>query len=768
MNTKTTPAPSDGKTALSAETAPSGSKLPKLSRRKFILSTAAVGGGLLIGYAATRPSRHRLANRGLAAPGESYITSFIKLTPDNRVTIYVPHSEMGQGVHTALPMMAADELDADWAMVDVEQAPATDLFANGELVKGFAAEFGVPAFFTGLVSFSAVKIAEIMNLQITGGSSSVRFTGQNGMRVAGAAARQMLIQCAAARWGVPEEECSTALSHVHHAATDRAISYGALAQDAAALEPPPKPRLKDPAQFTLMGRPLPRVDIPAKVDGSAPYGIDARADGMLYAAIRFAPVFGTKLRSVNADSAEAALARPGIVRVVELEDSVAVVANSYWRAKQALALLEAEFEASPYDDMDSAKLAADFDRRLDEDNGSKDFESGDADAALAAADEVIEAGYRVPYLAHAAMEPMNCTVHFRADGKVDLWTGTQDALGIKGRVASVGGVSMDDVNFHHCYPGGGFGRRLPLTWNMIDHATLIAKQFDVPVKCIMSREDDMQQDYYRPAVSNNFKAALSASGEVTAWHSRFTGPIQVPGAAHIPYAIPNQSIRVVDVDTHVPVAAWRSVDHSQQTFFIESFIDEIAHWAGRNPYQLRMDLLREHPRHQRVLQVAAEAAGYGGDLPAGHALGIAVQESFESVVAQVAEVSLGSDGRPVVHKVTCAIDCGWVINPDTVESQVESGIIFGLTAALYGEITIKDGRVEQGNFPDYEMLRMATTPEIEVHIVESGERLGGLGEPATPPVAAAVTNAIYILTGQRIRHLPIQNHNFPETPLAQA
>jgi isoquinoline 1-oxidoreductase beta subunit len=308
---------------------------------------------------------------------------------------------------------------------------------------------------------------------------------------------------------------------------------------------------------------------------------------------------------------------------------------------------------------------------------------------------------------------------------------------------------------------------LPFTWNVIDHAALIAKEFNVPVKTVLSREDDMQQDYYRPAVASNFRAAFDSSGLVRAWENRFTGPIQTPGASHIPYAIDNQSIRVVDGTTHVPIAAWRSVDHSQQTFFTESFIDEIAHRSGKNPYQFRMDLLKEHPRHQRVLQTAAEAAGYGRNLPEGHALGIAVQESFGSVVAEIAEVSMDSNNRPVVHKVTCAIDCGFAVNPDTAASQIESGIIFGLTAAMYGEIKIDGGRVANNNFPDYEMVRMATSPEIDVHILESDNTLGGFGEPATPPLAAAVTNAIYILTGERVRELPIKNHQFQRPSLAK-
>ena len=738
--------------------------MKKISRRRFLITSALVGGGVLIGYSATRPSRHRLANTELAQGGEHYVTSLLKIEADNTVTVYVPHSEMGQGVHTSLSMMAADELDADWELVNIEQAPAIDLFANGDIIKGFASEFGVPSFLEGLTSVSAIKVAELMNMQITGGSSSVRFTGEFGMRTAGAAARQMLIECAATRWGVAADECTTQLSHVHHNASGRSLAYGELAAEAALLEPPEDPVLKDPSQFNIMGKAISRVDIPAKVDGSAIYGLDAKPAGMLYAAIRFAPVFGTKLVSVDAGDV---LNRRGIKRIVELEDSVAVVADSYWRAKEALKLVSSVFETSANDNTSSADIYAGFERSLADENGSKVIEEGDTEAAMELAADVIEGNYRVPYLAHAAMEPMNCTVHIH-DDKVDVWTSTQDALGIKARVAKIAGIAEDDATFHHSYLGGGFGRRLPFNWNVIDHATLIAKEFDVPVKTVLSREDDMQQDYYRPAVASNFKAAFDAEGNVLAWHNRFTGPVQTPGASHIPYAIINQSIRVVDGDTHVPIAAWRSVDHSQQTFFTESFVDEIAHRAGKNPYQFRMELLQQHPRHRKVLEVAAEAAGYGQNLPEGHALGIAVQESFGSIVAEIAEVSIGADNQPVVHKVTCAIDCGWAVNPDTVEAQVESGIIFGLTAAMYGEITIENGRVAQNNFPDYEMVRMATSPEIEVHIVESGEALGGLGEPATPPIAAAVTNAIYILTGQRVRELPIKNHDFSRVnPLAQ-
>jgi len=736
----------------------------KISRRRFLLSATVVGGGVLIGYAATRPSRHRVANETLAQNGQRFFTSWLRLDPDNRVTVYVPHSEMGQGVHTSMAMMAADELDADWELVSAEQAPATDLFANGDLITGFASEFGVPAFLEPIIAASSLKVAQLVNLQTTGGSGSVRFTGEHAMRNAGAAAREMLITCAAERWGVPVEECHSQLSYVHHNASGRSLSYGELAEAAAELEPPESPRLKQPSEFTIMGKALSRAEIPLKVNGAAKYGIDAHSDDMLYAAIRIAPVFGARLVSVDASEA---LARRGVKRIIELEDSVAVVADNYWRAKEALKLVRSEFEQTENDNTSSNDIFAQFDRDLAASNGKKDKEVGDAEAALTAADDVIEGNYRVPFLAHAPMEPMNCTVHFH-DGKADVWTSTQDNLGIRGRVASIGDLGENDVTLHPVYLGGGFGRRLPFNWNMIDHATLIAREFDVPVKTVFSREDDMQQDYYRPAVASNFRAAFDAAGNVTAWENRFTGPIQTPGAAHIPYAISNQSIRVVESDTHVPIAAWRSVDHSQQTFFTESFVDEVAHRSGKNPYQFRMELLAEHPRHRKVLEVAAEGAGYGQNLPDGHAMGIAVQESFGSIVAEIAEISLQANGQLQVHKVTCAVDCGRVINPDTAEQQVESGIIYGLSAALYGEITIESGAVAQNNFPDYNTIRMAQTPEIEVLFVESGEALGGLGEPSTPPIAAAVANAAYILTGQRIRELPFKNHDLSRTiPVAQ-
>ncbi len=734
----------------------------KLTRRRFLLGTTAIGGGLLIGYAASRPSKHAQAN-ALAGEDEHFLTTWLRIDPDNRVTVLVPHSEMGQGILTSLPMMAADELDADWNLVNVEQAPATDLFANGVLVKGFLTSMvGIPAFLDRPAGAAAMKLAEIMNMQITGGSSSVRFTGEQGMRLAGAAARELLVKAAAARWEVDEAQCTTRLSHVYHEPSGRSASYGELAADAARLEPSRSPVLKRPEQFTLMGTNIPRVDIPAKVNGSAQYGIDARPEGLLYAAVHSAPVFGSKLVSVDPAPA---LQKRGVKKVIELENAVAVVADNYWRAEQALALLQPVFSTTESDEASSAGIFAHYDTALSEAKRKKDVSLGEADSALADAATVVEAVYRVPYLAHAAMEPMNCTVHFH-DDVCEVWTGTQDNLGIRGRVARIAELDEDQVTLHPCYLGGGFGRRLPTSTNTIDQATRIARHFDVPVQTLWSREEDTRQDYYRPAVTSRFRAALDDKLAVTAWENIYTGKNEPAEAAHTPYSIAHQNIAWVDAETHIPFGAWRSVAHSQHTFFMESFVDELAHRAGKNPFRFRMDMLADKPRHARVLRAAAEKANWEGSLADGHALGIALQESFGSIAAQVAEVSIGSAGEVRVHRVTCAIDCGRVVHPDTAASQVEGGIIYGLTAALYGEISISGGRVLEGNFNDYPMMHLADSPEIDVVLLESEDvALGGLGEPATPPVAAAVANAVYILTGQRIRELPLRNYRFTPDPV---
>ncbi|MEX1197961.1 MAG: molybdopterin cofactor-binding domain-containing protein [Pseudohongiellaceae bacterium] len=735
-----------------------------LTRRRFILGSMAAGGALVIAYGATRPSRHQRANTEHAAGNQTFLTTWLRIDPDSRTTVLVPHSEMGQGILTSLPMMAADELDADWNLVDVEQAPATDLFANGVLVKGFVQDLGVsiPRFLDRTADFATMKIAEIMNMQITGGSSSVRFTGEHGMRAAGAAAREMLVNAAAARWDVPASELQTANSHVIHEASGQQATYGELAGEAARFEPPRSPTLKRPEQFTLMGTSVPRIDIPAKVDGSAVFGIDARPEGMLYAAVRTSPVFGQSLQSVG--NRDAVMNRRGVRRIVELDDAVAVVADNYWRAQQAVDTLEPVFHSGDNDSQSSERIFAAQDEAIAGGDPEEDVYRGDAAQALAGAARTVEATYRVPFLAHAAMEPMNCTVHFRSDGRCEVWTGTQDNLGIRGRVASVADMQEEQVIVHPSYLGGGFGRRLPQSTNTIDQATRIARHFDVPVQTLWSREEDTRHDYYRPAVTSRFRAGFDSEAKVIAWENRYVGQNEPATAAHIPYAIANQQIDYVESEDHVPFGAWRSVAHSQHSFFLESFMDELAHEAGQDPYRFRLSLLSDQPRHARVLQTVAEQAGWDTPPPAGRARGIALQESFGSIAAQVADISLREDGTVKVERVVCAMDCGRVVHPDTAAQQVESGIIYGLTAALYGQITIEEGRVQESNFHDYEMLHLADSPRIDVIMLESDGPVGGLGEPATPPVGAAVSNALFALTGQRIRELPLKRYRFTGTP----
>lgn len=738
--------------------------MTSISRRGFLLGATVVGGGLLVGYATTRPSRHQLANEQFGSPDSPFLTTWLRIDEDNTVTIYVPHSEMGQGVLTSVPMMAADELDADWDRVNVQQAPVDDQFANGVLVKGFAESMGVtiPSFLNRMADYATLKAAQIMNMQITGGSSSVRFTGELGMRTAGAAARQMLVETAAAQWDVPIGELKTADSYVTHNSSGRRASYGELATSASLLEPPRNPVLKRPEQFTLMGRSIPRTDIPAKVDGSAQFGIDARPDNMLYAAVLNAPVFGATLASVN--NKTEIMQRRGVKAVVELEDAVAVVADNYWRASQAVQALDASFNGTEHDQSSSESIFSGYEVALDNEERQEDVVEGDSDTALGSADSLMTASYRVPYLAHAAMEPMNCTVHVTDNG-IDVWTGTQDNLGIRGQVANVSGVEETQVRLHACYLGGGFGRRLPTSTNTIEQATRIAMQFDVPVQTLWSREEDTRQDYYRPAVTSRFRAGFDASGNLTAWENTYIGKNEPAEAAHIAYQVPNKNIRYVESPTHVPFGAWRSVAHSQHTFFLESFTDELAWQQKADPLAFRLAMLTDKPRHQRVLREAAEKAGWGQPLPEGRAQGIALQECFGSVVAQVAEISLRDDGSVKVEKVVCALDCGRVVHPDNAKSQIESGIIYGLTAALYGQISIESGKVKESNFHDYEMVHMAETPEIEAILLETeGAAIGGLGEPATPPIAAAVSNAIFALTGQRIRELPLKRYQFLSTP----
>jgi isoquinoline 1-oxidoreductase subunit beta len=723
----------------------------KWTRRTVIATGGLIGGGLALGVAgiAFAPNRLRVVpdNRD----GTPQLTTWVKVGADNTVSVIVPHCEMGTGVHTALAMMCAEELEADWNQVRVEEAPGIDDYANGYLVRVFVPVVAaVPKYMERGIDFWTFKLTEMMDLQVTGGSSAVRGTGHLGMRVAGAAAKAMLVEAAAKQWKVPAAECAAKLSRVTHSGSGRSATYGELAPQAALLTPPVHPPLKSRDEYTIVGKPTPRIDIPSKVNGSATYGVDVTLPDMVYATIAAAPVFGAKLVSVDTAPAEAL---PGVKKVVKLDNAVAVIADGYWRALKGVRALAPKFEQTGNEQVTSDTIYASIGASIDETKHHQEvFTSGKGSGALQGAAKVVEAEYRVPFLAHATMEPMNATARI-ADGRCEVWTGVQDPLGARKTAAEASGLKPEQVTIHNQQLGGGFGRRLPGVMDFVEQAVRLAKETSpAPVKLIWSREEDIQHDFYRPAVVGRYKAALADTGAPHVWVSRFNIK---DDAALLPYAIEHQDIRSAPTKPHVRIGAWRSVAHTQHGFFTESFIDELAHAAGKDPLQYRKELLAHAPRHAAVLEKAAEMAGWGTPAPAGRGRGIALVESFGSIVAEVAEVEI-VDGRVKVHRVCAAVDCGDVINPDTATAQVEGGIIFGLSAALFNEVTIAGGRVVQSNFTDLPMPKLVDAPSVSVEFIRSGAALGGLGEPGVPPIAPAVANAVFALTGKRVRSLPVK------------
>jgi isoquinoline 1-oxidoreductase beta subunit len=750
---------------------------PSRSRRRFLLGGLAASGALLVGWG-IQPPRQRLRGASPLAveAGAVALNGWVAIAPDGAVSIVVPRSEMGQGVNTALPMLLAEELDAPLSAVRISQAPIDKIFGNltvlrenlpfhpddrGSLKQG--------------VQWVMAKVGRELGIMFTGGSTSVKDAWVP-MREAGAVARAMLLRAAAEAWKTDTARLATRDGFVLHP-DGRRLGYGELAARAAVAGAdigPGDVRLKTPAEFRLIGQPVPRRDSPAKTNGSALFGIDARVPGMLYAAVKMAPVVGAGVASFDAARA---MAMPGVLKVVDVSAAlpqfsgagagVAVVANTWWQAKQAAVALPVTWSASPHAALSSEAIFADFARRLDSESGFTYFESGTQDVAGARS---IQAEYRAPFLAHATMEPINCTARLK-DGKLTLWTSTQVPSVAVDIAAKVAGIDRADVSLDVMLLGGGFGRRLET--DMVAQAVAIAKS--VPgqaVQLIWTREDDIQHDVYRPQALARFAAKLDAQGQVIAWdnksvsgaigHQYFPRNLGLPGIGpdkttaegeyDMQYAIPNRRIAHVIADSAVPIGYWRSVGHSHNAFFKEGFLDEVAHAAGKDPVLLRRELLRDHPRHLAVLDAALARAGAA---PEGRAHGVALHQSFGSIVAQVAEVSV-LDKQIRVHRVVCAVDCGIVVNPNILAQQVESSVVFGLSAALAGEITLKDGRVQQGNFGDYPVLRMNEAPLVETVIVPSMEPPEGMGEPATPPVAPAVANAVFKLTGQRLRSLPLR------------
>ncbi|MGE0439461.1 MAG: molybdopterin cofactor-binding domain-containing protein [Gemmatimonadales bacterium] len=674
--------------------------------------------------------------------------AWIRLAPDGTVTVMVDRSEMGQGISTALPMLVAEELDADWDRVRFEFAGAGKAYYN-----------------------------PLLQVQATGGSTSVRAAWEP-LRRAGATARAMLIVAAAARWQVPAAECETEPGRVVHRGSGREAGYGDLASAASLLAIPAAVPLKEPARYRLIGRPVPRLDIPSKVNGSAEFGLDAGPRDALVALVARCPVFGGRMVSFDAAPA---LAVDGVRLVIPIDAGVAVVADNFWAAKRGRDALQVT-----WDEGDGARWSDATVRQHLTDVLAGDLRRA-REVGTPAVGRTIEATYDVPFLAHATMEPMNCTADVRADGAT-VWVPTQFQAGpaylagggVRSVAAKVAGVSASAVEVHTTHLGGGFGRRFEL--DTVREAVAVAKAAGRPVRLVWTREDDVRHDYYRTAARHHVVATVDGAGNPLGWDHRIAaqsilarfvpgfvpdwmahlaGPLKggidpsaVEGAVELPYQVGYHRVGYAEAHTPVPVGYWRSVGHSHTAFVVESFVDELAEAAGRDPVEYRRVLLAGSPRHRTVLDLAAERAGWGRPLPEGRFHGVAVHESFGSWVAQVAEVSV-TDRRIRVHRVTCAVDCGRVINPDTVRAQLEGGIVFGLSAALSGRISLENGRVRQSNFHDYQVLRMADMPVIEVHLVESGFEPGGVGEPGTPPIAAAVANAVARATGKRLRSLPL-------------
>jgi isoquinoline 1-oxidoreductase beta subunit len=708
--------------------------LERVSRRGVL--TGGLAAGFLVAFhvplraAVNEPIQPPDDTSGKFAPN-----AFIRINPQGVTTLVMPQTEMGQGIYTAVAMILAEELDADYAAIVLEHAPANEkLYAN-----------------------------PIFGIQATGGSTSVRAFWKP-LRTAGATARAMLVQAAAKQWQVDPSSCTTANGEVIHAASGRKLGYGALAEAAGNETPPKDVPVKDPSKFVLIGKPLKRFDTPDKVNGKTVYGIDAMLPGMKFATLAMSPVFGGKIAKVD-DAAAKKIA--GVRQVVVLDDLVAVVGDHMWAAKQGLEALDITWNEGAHARLSSKDIWDDL-RAASKKDGAVARSEGDIAKGLATG-EKLEADFELPFLAHATMEPLNCTVHYKPDS-CEIWTGTQIMARVQSEAAKAAGLPVEKVIVNQHLMGGGFGRRLEP--DMVVAAVRIAKGVDGPVKVVWTREEDIQHDVYRPVYRDTIAATLS-DGKIAAWKYRITGAAiiarwlppafqkgvdidAVDSAVDIPYDIPNIHVDYARAEPPaVPTGFWRGVGANNNVFAIECFMDELARKAGKDPVEFRRSMLGKNPRLLAALNLAAEKSNWGQPLPPRVGRGVCVQPSFASFIATVVEAEVDEQGEVRLRRVTSAVDTGIAVNPDTIAAQLEGGLIFGLTAALYGEITIEKGRVQQSNFNDYRMLRINQTPKIDIHVIKSGEMPGGIGETGVTASSPALRNAIFAATGVALRRLPI-------------
>ena len=725
-----------------------------IKRRAFLIGGASVVGGGLFALHWMNGSAASKAGKMTAKAGESSFTGWIKIAADDTVTLYSPHIDFGQGSHTALAQMLAEELDADWSKMRTEAAPAEMAFANTALGKGFIlGAKTVPAILTPTVNAAFGAIARYKELQITGGSSAIRATGQAGFRVIGAATREALVATAAKRLGVPEAELTTANSKVTHAKSGKSLRYGELAAEASERSLSASPKLKTAKDFKYIGTSPDRFDIPAKVDGSAQYGIDYTMPEMRVATIMAAPIRGGKLESVDVAPA---MAIKGVEKVIKLENAVAVVAKGYWAASQGLAVLAPKFSDGGNAAMSTASIFAEHDKLRKNGKSENDATTGDVKAGFATKGaKLLTADFKVPFLHQAMMEPFALTAHYK-DGKLDIWGASQSPLGSKMVAAKAAGLSGDDVTFHPMIMGGGFGRRAPQYSEVTSQVAQLAKQLPYPVKLIWSREEDVRQGAYRPQCSAALKAALGSDGKIVAWQCDYAQVADAGGEAKLPYDIPNVALNHFMYQTNQTDGFWRSVNSTQHGFYTETFMDELAQAAGVDPLTFRLNHLPKGSRYARVLEEVAKRSGWGSPLPAGVGRGIALVESFGTIAAEVIEASMGEDGIPKIGRAFAVVDCGTTVNPKNAEAQIMGGMIMGLSSAIGEAITLEKGAVIQSNFSDYPILKMEGSPtSIDVHFIESGAVMGGIGEPGTPPATPALVNALFAVTGKRHRTLPL-------------